>query len=208
MILKISNLTKNYKDKKIFNSLNLEVNSGDFLWIYGKSGAGKSTLLNIIGMLEQDFEGNLKLFNYENPTIEGEGKKILKNDLSYLFQNYGLIDNEDCYYNLNIINKIKGKINKKEMMIEALKEVGLDEYMLEKKVYTLSGGEQQRLAIAKIILKKPKLILCDEPTGSLDEENSIKVMEILKKLNDSGITIIIVSHDKRIEKYANKKLKI
>ncbi|MFV0288374.1 MAG: ABC transporter ATP-binding protein [Mycoplasmatales bacterium] len=207
-MIKIKNLSKKYGIKEIFKNLNLEIDQGDFIWIYGVSGAGKTTLLNILGMLDEDYTGSIEILGLKNPKIDGSGKALLKNDISYLFQNYGLVEYESIYYNLNVINKVAKKKDKKEIMQQVLQKVGLKHLKLKQAVYELSGGEQQRLAIAKILLKQPKIIFCDESTGSLDMQNAKVIMNLLKELNNQGATIVIVSHDDLVANYVNKKLEI
>lgn len=207
-MIKIEKLNKKYNDKVIFKDFNAQINKGDFVLIHGESGAGKSTLLNIIGMLDDEYEGEVTILGKENPDIAEEGLELLRNDISYLFQNYGLIDNESIYYNFNIINRVRKSKDKEKQMKSVLKILGLEHLDLKEKIYVLSGGEQQRIAVGKILLKRPKIILCDEPTGSLDKENAMHIIELLKELNEKGTTILVVSHDMIFEEYVNKKIEI
>lgn len=194
-MIKIHNLKKTFLDKTIFNDFNLEVKSGEFIGVYGKSGQGKTTLLNIIGTLEKPDSGEILIMD---KSLENRKTKryLLRDEIGFIFQNYALIDNETVNNNLEIALKHKkmSKPHKKEAMYSALNEVGLIGYG-EKKVHTLSGGEQQRIAIARLLLKDPSIILADEPTGSLDNENRDLIISLFKKLHQKGKTIIVVTHD-------------
>ena len=146
-----------------------------------------------------------------NQTNESFGSKkardIRRHRLSYLFQNYGLVDNETCKFNLNLALEFSDldREQKKKAISDALTSVGLEGFD-NRKVFSLSGGEQQRVALAKIILKSPDLILADEPTGSLDADNRDYVLSILKKLNDEGKTIIMVTHDVKVDSCAKRHI--
>ncbi|WP_223556592.1 MULTISPECIES: ABC transporter ATP-binding protein [Lysinibacillus] len=193
-LIKLENITKSYNGNLIFSNLNLEIEKGEFLGITGKSGAGKSTLLNIIGLLEE-CDGNViikgKKISYRDTK---EVRKLLKNEIGYLFQNYALIDDLTVYENLRIIlDKIPQKEGRK-LALQELNKLGLGD-ILDKKIFQLSGGEQQRVAIARLILRKSEIILADEPTGSLDQKNGKIIMNLLKEFHNQGKTIIMVSHD-------------
>lgn len=208
-VVSLKNITKKYGDKYIFNEYNLDVNKGEFLGIIGKSGAGKSTLLNMIGLLEKPDKGNIVLFGNENPDIDRKsGRILLRNKISYLFQNYALIENESVENNLKISARfLKDKQEKQKLMKEALDKVGLNGYE-KRKIFQLSGGEQQRVALARIMIKPTELILADEPTGSLDEYNKEVVMNILSTYNLQGKTIILVSHDKKVVERCTRIIQI
>lgn len=196
-IIELKNIKKSFGNKQVFDNLNLEVKKGEMLAIVGESGKGKTTLLNIIGLIEKADSGDIIINNIKNPSInKSDGIKILREDITFLFQNFALIDEKDVKYNLQIALRYvnKSKKEKNDLLKKALKEVGLEHY-LDNKIYQLSGGEQQRVAIARALLKPSKIILADEPTGSLDEKNKEKVLELLFKLKELGKTIIVVTHD-------------
>ncbi|NLJ16656.1 MAG: putative bacteriocin export ABC transporter [Clostridiales bacterium] len=209
-VIKLINICKKYDDKVIFDNLNLEINEGEFVSIVGESGAGKSTLLNIIGLLETADSGDIIIHNVKNPKLQKRsGSILLRNNIAYLFQNYGLIDNETVLENLMISLRFR-QMTKKEKIKEAqkaLENVGLSG-LGKKKVYKLSGGEQQRVALAKIMLKPCDIILADEPTGSLDNDNKHAVLNILKKFNEEGKTVIVVTHDSVVAECAKRSVKI
>ncbi|TNP10719.1 ABC transporter ATP-binding protein [Bacillus tropicus] len=192
--IKLDNITKNYGDKYIFQDFNLDIYKGEFIGIIGKSGSGKSTLLNIMGLLDEPNQGRVLIQGNDN-TYRNK-RLFFRNTLGYIFQNYALMDNETVGANLEVALKFqkKTKLEKRDLMNGVLTQVGLS-CSLKTKVYTLSGGEQQRLAVARILLKKCDVILADEPTGSLDKENRDQVINLLKKLHSEGKTIIVVTHD-------------
>ena len=209
-IVKLVDINKRYGDKIIFEKFNLLVEEGEFVSVVGPSGAGKSTLLNIIGMLEKPDSGSIEIDGIKNPTFNShKGTLLMRNTISYLFQNYGLIDNESVLYNLKTATKFLklSALEEKQKILDSLDTVGLSDFE-NKKVYQLSGGEQQRVALAKLILKPSKIILADEPTGSLDSKNRDDVLSILKNLNKNGKTIIMVTHDPIAESYADRHIYI
>lgn len=206
MILRLNEITKKYGENIVLNKFSMEVNQGDFIAITGPSGCGKSTLLNIIGMIETYESGSYEIFGTTNPKMDSpESVQILRNKISHLFQNFALINEKSVYYNLEIALHFRklSKEAKKQLISEVLDKVGLPG-VEKKKVFKLSGGEQQRIALARIMLKPSELILADEPTGSLDMSNRDNIMEILAQLNKEGRTVIIVTHDPNVVKCAKK----
>ena len=163
-------------------------------------GAGKSTLLNILGTLEKVDQG--ETVHFSNKNIRPQSKKsiiLLREKISYLFQNYALIDNETVEKNLELALKFSKDKNKEEIIDDALEKVGLKGYR-DRMVYSLSGGEQQRVSLSRLLIKPSEIILADEPTGNLDYENAKVVMNILEELYLKGKSIVMVSHDSRFIK--------
>lgn len=202
-MISIKDLNKKYGEKSIFQDLNLEIQKGEFVIFSGHSGCGKTTLLNMIGALEPIDSGKIIVdgINISNKKTQ---LKYFQQKVGFLFQNFALIENKTVKQNLEIIKK-KHRSNK--TLENVLESVGLID-KIDKKVYTLSGGEQQRIALARLMLKKCDLILADEPTGSLDTENAKKVINILKELNNEGKTIILVTHDENIKKESSTVINI
>ncbi len=209
-MIKIIDLKKQFKDKIIFENFNYEIKDESMTAIVGESGSGKTTLLNIIGLLDLDYEGKVLYDGVEISKLKEKNiTKYIRDNINYLFQNYALIDDDSVEDNLLLALEYE-KIKKEEKINrinESLKDVGLTNYN-KKKIYTLSGGEQQRVALARIMLKKGNIILADEPTGNLDSENSKKVMDILKKLQSKGKTIIIVTHNLDIARNCDEIIKL
>ncbi|WP_142335350.1 putative bacteriocin export ABC transporter, partial [Bacillus toyonensis] len=187
-------------NKQVLDNFNLVVNKGEMMAITGQSGTGKSTLLNIVGLLEEPDSGDVIIQGIEN-AWKSEKKQIelFRYTIGYLFQNYALIDNETVSKNLDVALEYVKLPNKDDKKKEVLEKVGLLD-KLNSKIYQLSGGEQQRIALARLMLKKNDIILADEPTGSLDEVNRDQVLSILKSLNNEGKTILIVTHDPEVSK--------
>ncbi|MEY8445033.1 ATP-binding cassette domain-containing protein [Enterococcus ratti] len=208
-MIEVKNVSISYGKNEIFSQLSLTIEDGDFLCIYGESGSGKTTLLNLLGLLEKPDRGKIIFEGIENPKSK-EVHLLQKTKIGYIFQNFGLINDESVASNLLIALETK-KMNKKEKkrcMLNSLSEVGLVD-ILEKKVYELSGGEQQRVALARLILKKPTYIFADEPTGNLDEKNAELVFSILRKLNvKHQVTIVFVTHDKKLINFTKNTLNL
>ena len=182
-IVSLSHICKSYQRHEVLKELHLEIHQGDFIAISGASGCGKSTLLNILGLLEAPDQGTRITFGVKNiKPYSMKAQKMLRNKIAYLFQKM-----------------------RQTQMEEALKTVGLYE-MRNKKVCQCSGGEQQRIALARVLLKPCELILADEPTGNLDEKNKELVFSLLQQLNQQGKTILMVTHDLQLAKRCQRWL--
>lgn len=193
----LEHVTKAYRNKIVLDRISLEFEYGEIIAVIGASGSGKSTLLNIIGLLEARDSGSIFINGFEVNTLSSSKvRDLLRNDIGYLFQNYGLIDNETVAYNLKLVMKYHNisKKEKEQLIGECLNEVGLNGFE-NNIIATLSGGEQQRIAIARLLLKNPSIILCDEPTGSLDQSNATKIMDLITSLRNDKRVIVIVTHD-------------
>lgn len=202
--ISLKNISKKYGNHKILENINLDIYEGDFICIFGKSGGGKTTLLNIIGTLEKYDEGELICFSEHNPIRNRKESELLRRyKIAYLFQNFALVDNMTVEENLNLAVKYSRSTDKKSIIKKALMDMGIED-KFKSKIFELSGGEQQRVALARNMVKPYEIMLADEPTGSLDSENKKIVIDTLVKLNKLGKTIIVVSHDKEFEKIAHK----
>lgn len=202
-MIEIKNLSKRFGEHILFENYNMTVNDGEFAIIIGNSGCGKTTLMNMISSLEPVDSGEI-LVNGVDISKRKNQLKYLRDNVGFLFQNYGLIENKTVKYNMNII----GRKSRSDIPLErALQAVGMVD-KINQYVYTLSGGEQQRVALARLIYKKCSIIFADEPTGSLDQGNAIQVMEILSDLNKQGKTIIMVTHDMSLTSYATKSIEL
>lgn len=188
-MIKINKICKKYDEKVLFQNYSLEIPDGSFVIIRGDSGSGKSTLLNMIGGIEYPDSGSIIVNGFD--VSKKKKQKYFSEVVGFLFQNFALLENKTVLENLNLIKKT----GRTDISIdEALKKVGLEKEK-NKKVYKLSGGEQQRVALARLMIKKCSVLLADEPTGSLDKKNSEIVMKILHDLNRQGKTVIVVTHD-------------
>lgn len=198
--VRLEKICQEFKGNKVVDDINFSIRDGEMVAIMGKSGKGKTTLLNIIGLIAKPSSGDLFLFNEKVEGINTKQAMLLRRyKIGYLFQNYGLVEDETVKWNLNIALEYKN-LSKKERFLrikEALKILNL-EGLIDKKVYMLSGGEQQRIALLKLYLQESQLILADEPTGSLDEENRDVIIKMLKDFNNEGKTIVIVTHDNHV----------
>lgn len=203
-MISIKQLTKKFDDQMIFENLNLTIETGEFVVFSGPSGCGKTTLLNMIGGLELADSGEI-LVNGTNIFKQKNLITYFSEQVGFLFQNFALIENKTVKENLTIIKKRSR--NTQVSLEEALQLVGLTNKM-NTKVYKLSGGEQQRVALARLMLKKNQLILADEPTGSLDKKNAEEVMTILEEMNRSGKTVLVVTHDEEIKKRAKRVIQL
>lgn len=200
----INQLTKTFDEQTIFEDLSLTIETGEFVVFSGPSGCGKTTLLNMIGGLEVADHGEI-IVNGNNILKQKNLMPYFREQVGFLFQNFALIDNKTVKENLAIIKK-KSR-NSQISLEEALQFVGLASKM-NSKVYKLSGGEQQRVALARLMLKKNQIILADEPTGSLDKKNAEEVMTILEAMHHSGKTVIVVTHDGEIKKRAKRVIQL
>ncbi|MCM3006847.1 ABC transporter ATP-binding protein [Priestia koreensis] len=194
-MIEIKGLTKKFEDSVLFSDFNLTIQTGEFIVFSGPSGCGKTTLLNMIGAIEDVNSGEI-IIDGINITNKKNHLTYFRQKVGFLFQNFALIDSKTVRENLKLVRK---SCRTEVSIEESLKVVGL-ENKIDHKVYSLSGGEQQRVALARLLLKKCDIILADEPTGSLDNKNANVVIDHLKKLNDLGKTVILVTHDEEIKK--------
>ena len=202
--ISLKNVNKSFGAHHVLKDVNLDINAGDFICIFGKSGGGKTTLLNIIGTLESYDSGEMSSFAKLNPIKKKKDCELLRrNNIAYLFQNFALVEKMTVEENMKLAVKYNKAKNKKELIQTALDKMGVGD-KLKSKVYELSGGEQQRVAIARNMVKPFDIMLADEPTGSLDDENKSIVIDTLLALNKEGKTIVVVSHDKDFKKIASK----
>lgn len=212
-LLNINKINKSFyiKNKKIeiLNDLSYSFESGKFYAIMGRSGAGKTTLLNIISGIEKIDSGELLINGNNISNLKDEEISIIRNQMiGFIFQDFFLDDNLKAYENvilpMIINNKIEDK-NREKLAINLLKKLNIE---TRKNHYPneLSGGEKQRVAIARALANDPLILLCDEPTGNLDEENENKIFSILKDLSIQGKCIIVVSHSNEVKKFADKVL--
>jgi putative ABC transport system ATP-binding protein len=210
-LLSLENITKSYDKKSIvLNEFNLSVNTGEMVAIMGKSGSGKSTVLNIISGIESADSGRYIFKGNDMSKVSGDKMTVFRREnIGFVLQHFALIENNSVFKNIALPlylkheskNVIKGKV------LELAKDLEI-ENKLDKKPKQLSGGEAQRVAIARAIINQPSLILADEPTGALDENTGLKIMQIFRKLHQKGHTFIIVTHDSSVAEMCDRTIKI
>ena len=207
-MIKIEHLTKSFGERTVFQDINLQFAAGKVYALIGNSGCGKTTLLNILAKLEPYDKGSISYRGQELKQIRSH--HFFKNELGYLFQNFGLLENETVAANLELglLSQKLTKQEKKQREAEVLEKVGLDYLTLGQKVYELSGGEAQRIALAKVILKDPPLILADELTAALDPETSQEIMNLLLSLKKPDRLMIIATHNPAIWEKADEVIRL
>lgn len=211
-MIKLKNITKYYSTgfvkTFVLRNINLEVEEGEFLTVMGPSGAGKSTLLYIMGMLDTPSEGEYYFFDQKvHRMSERQLSDLHKNHIGFVFQSYHLIDDLTVYENLEtplIYKKIKGSERKAKVadMLDRFSIVGKKNLFPNQ----LSGGQQQKVAVARAIITNPRLILADEPTGNLNTKEGEKIMDLFKDLNAEGTTIIQVTHSEKNAAYGRRTI--
>ncbi len=203
--LSVSNVSKTYGSYMVLRRVNLNVDRGYIVMIKGQSGVGKTTLLNIISGLEIPDEGSVKIENIEITKLsENERAKFRLQRIGIIFQTTNLIDDLTVMENVALPLKLAGK-RWKERVEDLLEYFGIKEKM-HSFPSSLSGGEMQRVAIARALANDPELLIADEPTSNLDDENTENIVELMKKINkELGVTIILATHDPRLEKLNARK---
>lgn len=207
-MIKIEHLEKSFGERTVFQDINLQFAAGKVYALIGNSGCGKTTLLNILAKLESYEKGSISYRGQELKQIKSH--HFFKNELGYLFQNFGLLENETIAANLELglIGQKWTKQEKKKREEEVLEKVGLNYLTLDQKIYELSGGEAQRVALAKVILKDPPLILADELTAALDPETSQEIMNLLLSLKKPDRLIILATHNPVIWEKADEVIRL
>ena len=205
VILELRDVSKIYESVNALSNINLKVKKGDWIAIMGSSGSGKTTMMNIIGCMDRPSNGQVLI---DGVDISKESQKNLTNirreKIGLIFQQFHLISYLTALENVMVAQYYHSMIDEKEAL-EALKKVGLGD-RAKHLPSQLSGGEQQRVCIARALINNPEIILADEPTGNLDEANEIMVIEILKQLHKEGATIIVVTHDPEVGDEAMRKV--
>lgn len=196
-VIHVSNLQKSFGTHKIFDGFSCDISAGNMVAIVGPSGCGKSTLLHILGALEPFDSGIAEILGAKIPKVGSYKAELLaRNTINFLLQGYGLIENMTVKDNLLMALKYvkRNKAEKCELIEQALEQVGLKVNMNDK-IAQFSGGEQQRIALARCMIKPARIILADEPTGSLDPRNRDIVVHLLKQISQTGMCIVLVTHD-------------
>ncbi|WP_100372055.1 ABC transporter ATP-binding protein [Bacillus sp. FJAT-45037] len=209
-MIHLNNINKAYKLGKeeipILNNITITIESGEFLAIMGPSGSGKSTLMNILGCLDKPTSGTYQLDDMDMlARKEGLVADIRNKQIGFVFQTFHLLPRLTALQNVEL-PLIYGKIKKKERRqraLEALEKVGLGDRVSFLPT-RLSGGQKQRVAIARALVNQPKFILADEPTGALDSKSSAQILSLFKELNEEGVTVIMITHDREVAEKADR----
>lgn len=213
-MIKVENLQKVFRTEEVetwaLNHVSLEIRAGEFVAIMGPSGCGKSTLLNILGLLDNPTGGKYYLKGTEVGQFDEQQRTRLRRGLiGFVFQSFNLIEELTVAENIELPLLYMGvpAAERAERVREVMKRVQIS-HRSAHYPRQLSGGQQQRVAIARAVVERPELILADEPTGNLDSQNGIEVMELLRELNHSGTTILMVTHSERDASYAKRVINL
>lgn len=196
-----------YPNQPVFSDLNLQVDQGEFVFLIGKSGVGKTSLLQMIYMDILPHTGYVQIGEYSSESIRPKDLPFLRRKIGIVFQDFQLLPDRNVYDNLSFVLQStgsSGRSNKKKI-INALSEVGLS-HKQSNMPHELSGGEKQRVAIARAIINDPFMLLADEPTGNLDPETADEILEILKKINARGTSVIFATHNYDLVRKFNAKI--
>ncbi len=214
MILELKNIYKDYIQGKmtvpVLKDICLGVEEGEYLAIMGPSGSGKTTLMNIIGCLDRPTSGEYYLDGEDILQLKDKAMSDVRlKSIGFVFQSFHLLPRQSALDNVSLplVYAGIGKKERREMAYRALERVGLAD-RVDFKPTQLSGGQKQRVAIARAIVNNPKILLADEPTGALDSKSGQQVMELFQKLNDEGVTVVMITHDANIAEFAQRKVMI
>ena len=214
MILELKGISKEYQQGKmkvpVLKNVDFSMEEGEYVAIMGPSGSGKTTLMNIIGCLDQATEGSFILDGQDiRSCTENTMSDIRLNKIGFVFQSFHLLPRQTALANVEMpLNYAKvPRKERRERALKALERVGLSD-RVNFRPNQLSGGQMQRVAIARAIVNNPKLLLADEPTGALDSKSGAQVMELFKKLNEEGVTVLMITHDPEIASHARRVVMI
>lgn len=214
MILNLQNIYKDYNQEKlvvpVLKDVSLQVEEGEYVAIMGPSGSGKTTLMNIIGCLDRPTSGMYELAGQNVLGLKDkEMSGVRLNSIGFVFQSFQLMPRESALDNVSLPLSYAGykKKERREMAMRALERVGLGDRATFKPTQ-LSGGQKQRVAIARAMVNNPKILLADEPTGALDSKSGKQIMELFRKLNEEGVTIVMITHDRNVADQAKRILHI
>jgi putative ABC transport system ATP-binding protein len=211
-MLELENITKVYKagqsEVPALRGISCRIESGEMVSIIGPSGSGKSTLMNIIGCLDKPTSGRYRLDGTEVSKLnDNQLAEIRNKKIGFVFQSFNLLSRTTALANVELPLIYSGASNRRQRALQVLESVGLA-HRVTHRPSELAGGEQQRVAIARALVNNPSLILADEPTGNLDTQTSQEIMLIFKKLNEQGMTIVLVTHEPDIAAYTQRTIKI
>lgn len=211
-MVRLYHVYKSYAPKVwALNDINLRVEDSEFVFVVGPSGAGKSTLLRMIYMEELPTKGEVVVGNFTSSNMNSKRVSFLRRQVGVIFQDFKLLKDRSIYENVAFVLRVTGRTNEKDMKtraLEALDKVGLY-HRRNALPGEISGGEQQRVAIARGLVNEPFVLLADEPTGNLDAENTNQIVELLKYINTAGTAVIMATHDRElVERFGGRVLEI
>lgn len=205
-MISLQHIDKAFGNHQVLKDFSLDIKNQEFVSIMGPSGAGKTTILNLIGLLDTPDKGDVQIKGKSK--ISGKDLQYFRRYIfGYVFQNYALMENETVMENL-LLSKPYSKNFTKETVADVLQKVGLSAGCKNQKAYELSGGEQQRIALARIMLKPCEIVLADEPTGNLDKDNKKKIIDLFLQMKKMGKTIVCVTHDMEMAESADRILRL
>lgn len=214
MILELKDICKDYIQGKmvipVLKHVDFHMEKGEYVAIMGPSGSGKTTLMNIVGCLDQATSGQVILDGQDiSKCTDNEMSDLRLHKIGFVFQNFQLLPKQTALENVELPLTYAGipKKERKERALAALKRVGLEE-RVDFQPNQLSGGQKQRVAIARAMVNNPRILLADEPTGALDSASGEQVMELFQRLNEEGVSILMITHDSEIAGYAQRKVVI
>lgn len=214
MLLELKEIYKNYSqggiDVPVLKNINLQVDEGEYVAIMGPSGSGKSTLMNIVGCLDKPTSGSFFLDGSDISTLNDKMLSRIRNKyIGFVFQNFNLLPRQSALQNVELPLQYAAVPRKERKLLckDALIKVGLEDRMYFKPTQ-LSGGQKQRVAIARAMVNSPKILLADEPTGALDSKSGVQVMQLFRKLNEEGVTVIMITHAREVAEQADRIISI
>lgn len=211
LVIELRDICKVYRtsaniETKALRGVDLAIGEGEFVAIMGASGSGKSSLMSIIGLLDRKFEGTYLLNGQEITELSDNRRSELRSEsIGFIFQQFNLLKRTSVLENVLLPTTYKSSPDDARRALWAIKQVGLEKF-INNHTNQLSGGQMQRVAIARALMMRPSILLADEPTGNLDHATAKEIMELFKKINNEGTTVILITHEDDIAEYADRKL--
>ncbi len=206
-MIQMNNVTASFNGHSVLDGVSLQINPGEFVFLVGQTGSGKSTLLRLIYMDLMPLRGNVIVGKYNSETIQNRDKPYLRRALGIVFQDFRLLEDRSVYENVAFTLHVTGTPRKdiKKSVLRALADVGLS-HQRNKMAHELSGGEQQRVVIARALVNDPLFLLADEPTGNLDPATSLDILQLLKGINMRGTAVVMATHNHELVKKVNARV--
>jgi len=206
-MIQTQSLKKMYGSEAVLEDVSLQIDAGEFVAIVGSSGSGKTTFLNIVGGLDRHFTGKVNVSSQDLSAMsDAELARKRNQEMGFVFQQFNLLDHLSVLENVLLPAFFAEKPPSESRAMELLTRVGIPDKAQDRPPQ-LSGGQKQRVAIARALLCKPKLLLCDEPTGSLDKATGIQILEIFRELNEVGMTVLLVTHEEHVAAMARRTIR-